>query len=236
MKEKILLVDDNRPMLKTMKTYLENYGYRVLAADNGSMALMMIKEAKPHLVIADAALQDISGFQLCKIIKSDSLLSHIPVLIISGQMVDEKSIVEGYKKGADDYLIKPFSYNILLAKIRVILRRFNPTGANNVISKFNIKINPSERTVEKAGKFLNLTRKEFDLLLFLIGRENQVLSVPYILDNVWGYDPAVYNDPHTVEVHISRLRKKLGPDIAKRIKKVQGIGYKFDSRNTGPIS
>ena len=229
---KLLLIDDDKDMLKVMRKYLKVRNFNILFTDNASEGLMMARESLPDIIVTDAEMPDINGFALCKIIKSEENLADIPVIIISGEKIDDEDIIKGYEKGADDYLIKPFSFNILLLKIQAVLRRhtiFNQTP--KISEKFGMEINPSQRTLKIEGKTVNLTRKEFDLLTLLVSKENHILSIPYLLETVWGYDPANYNDPHTVEVHISRLKKKLSASVSSRINSITGHGYKFSSDN-----
>lgn len=230
MPTKVLLIDDDKAMLKSMNKYLKMRDFNVIFSDNGSEGLLMAKESLPDIIIMDAEMPGIDGFSICKITKTDDKLSSVPIIMISGRKINDDDIVLGYEKGADDYLIKPFSFDILVLKINAVLRRYSALSQNQkIISNLQIEINPSERTLKIKKKSVNLTRKEFDLLLLLISKENHLFSIPYLLETIWGYDPANYNDPHTVEVHISRLRKKLGDDISSRIKSVIGHGYKFSS-------
>ena len=227
---KILLIDDDKDMLKAMRKYLKMNSFNVLFTDNACEGLMIARESIPDIIITDAEMPDINGFSLCKIIKSEETLLDIPVIIISGEKIEDEDIIEGYEKGADDYLLKPFSFNILLLKIQAVLRRHSAFKETPVITeKFDMKIKPSERTLKIKGTTVKLTRKEFDLLSLFISKENHILSIPYLLETVWGYNPAQYNDPHTVEVHISRLKKKLGPAISRHINSITGHGYKFNS-------
>lgn len=127
-------------------------------------------------------------------------------------------------------MIKPFSLPVLLARIQAVLRRYqNSTQAEVKLKRFGMELDPAGRTLKVDGKGMSLTRKEFDLLTTLISKSGRCLSIPYLLETVWGYDPADYNDPGTVEVHICHLRKKLGPKLAKRLVAVIGHGYKFEA-------
>ncbi|MCK5583413.1 MAG: response regulator transcription factor [Elusimicrobiales bacterium] len=227
---KLLLIDDDKDMLKVMRKYLEIRNFNILFTDNASEGLMMARESIPDIIITDAEMPDINGFSLCKIIKNEETLTHVPVIIISGEKIDDEDIIEGYEKGADDYLIKPFSFNILLLKIQAVLRRHSAFKETpHILKNLGMEINPSQRTLKINNQTVNLTRKEFDLLALFISKENHILSIPYLLETVWGYDPANYNDPHTVEVHISRLKKKLGSSISSHINTITGHGYKFSS-------
>ena len=227
---KILLVDDDRKMLDVMRRYLENHDFSVIFTDNGSEALMMARDSRPDLVVADVELPGLDGFALCKALKGSPATAHVPVIIISGGRTEDEDIVAGYDKGADDYLTKPFAFPVLTAKINAVLRRYSAIagGGAEKIKAEGLEIDPGARTVKVGGKPAVLTRKEFDLLTLLLEKKGRVLGVPYLLETVWGYDMATYDNPHTVETHISSLRKKLGVKLARRIESVTGHGYKFE--------
>jgi DNA-binding response OmpR family regulator len=227
---KILLVDDDRKMLDVMRRYLENHDFSVIFTDNGSEALMLVRDSKPDLVVADVELPGLDGFALCKAIKSSPATARVPVIIISGGRTGDEDIVTGYGKGADDYLAKPFAFPVLTAKINAVLRRFSAFsgGETGKIKAQGLELDPGTRTVKVGGKPAALTRKEFDLLALLLEKKGRVLGVPYLLETVWGYDLTTYDNPHTVETHISSLRKKLGARLGKRIASVTGHGYKFE--------
>jgi DNA-binding response OmpR family regulator len=227
--KKILLVDDDSLVLNSTRRFLEDRGFKVSAADNGAEAVALARGSKPDLVITDAQMKGLDGFTLCRAIKETDGYERVPVIIISGSKVSEEDILAGYNRGADDYILKPFSFPVLLAKIKAVLKRYEGVAEKTEkISKLGMVIDPAGRTVTLAGAVVNLTRKEFDLLMALITEEGRLLSIPYLLETVWGYDPASYNDPHTVGVHVSSLRKKLGAEIGARITSVTGHGYKFE--------
>ncbi len=226
--KKILLVDDDRNILEVMRRYLENHDFSVIFTDNGSEALILARDSKPDLVVADVELPGLDGFALCKALKASPGTARIPVIIISGGRTEDGDIVEGYGRGADDYLVKPFAYPVLTAKINAVLRRYAAGSGNKKIKEPGLEIDPEARTVKIGAGTVPLTRKEFDLLTLLLEKKGRVLGVPYILETVWGYNTADYNNPHTVETHISSLRKKLGPKLAGRISSVTGHGYKFE--------
>jgi two-component system alkaline phosphatase synthesis response regulator PhoP len=230
MPKKVLLIDDDRQMLAVTRRYLENLGFTVVFTDNGSEALMLAKDSRPDVIVTDVDMPGLNGLELCKAVKTGKGMPPVPVIIISGSKVEDDDIISGYDKGADDYLIKPFSFPVLAAKINAVLRRYTACDKNNSarISKLGLVIDPASRAARLENKVVNLTRKEFDLLTLFLEKQGRVLSVPYMLETVWGYDPANYNDPHTVEVHISSLRKKLGRKIAAHILSVTGHGYKFE--------
>ncbi len=230
MTSKILLVDDDRKMLEVMRRYLENHDFSVIFTDNGSEALMLARDSRPDLIVADVELPGLDGLSLCKALKESPDTAHVPVIIISGGRTGDDDIVEGYDKGADDYLTKPFAFPVLTAKINAVLRRYSASsgGGAEKIKAEGLEIDPGARTVKVSGRPTALTRKEFDLLTLLLERKGRVLGIPYLLETVWGYDMATYDKPHTVETHISSLRKKLGAKLAKRIASVTGHGYKFE--------
>jgi DNA-binding response OmpR family regulator len=229
MGNKLLLVDDDRKMLEVMRRYLENHDFSVVFTDNGSEALILARSSRPDLVVADVQLPGLDGFELCRALKASPETARIPVIIISGGRTGDEDIVEGYDTGADDYLTKPFAFPVLAAKINAVLRRYSAVSDGAAMIKAaGVELDPGARTVKAAGRPVRLTRKEFDLLTLLLEKKGRVLSVPYILETVWGYDTATYDNPHTVETHISSLRKKLGRKLAARIVSVTGHGYKFD--------
>jgi len=230
MSKKVLLVDDDRQLLDVTRRYLENHDFTVVFTNNGSEALMLARESRPDIIVTDVDMPGLDGFELCKAVKSMKTDAPVPVIIISGQKTDEEDIVSGYDKGADDYLTKPFSFPVLAAKIHAVLRRYAASEKTNAarINKMGLIIDPCARTARLENKDVPLTRKEFDLLTLLLEKQGRILSVPYMLETVWDYDLANYNDPHTVEVHISSLRKKLGRKVAAHIVSVTGHGYKFE--------
>jgi DNA-binding response OmpR family regulator len=227
--KKILLVDDDKLVLNSTRRYLEGQGFNVAAAENGAEAVAVAKDFGPDLVVTDVEMKGLDGFALCRALKETEGFSRIPVIIVSGRKVSEEDILTGYNKGADDYVIKPFSFPVLLAKMKAVMKRYEGVAAKTEkIKKLGMVIDPAARGVTIKNSTVNLTRKEFDLLMALITEEGRLLSVPYLLETVWGYDPASYNDPHTVGVHVSSLRKKLGAEIGAHITSVTGHGYKFD--------
>jgi DNA-binding response OmpR family regulator len=229
MNGRILLVDDDRAMLDVMRRGLEARGYAVSFTDNPSEGLILARDLKPAAVITDAEMPGMDGLTLCRAVKESAGKGGLPVILISGKMTEEEDILSAYDKGADDYLIKPFSMPIMLAKVSAVLRRYSAqSDAGESVKRDGIELDPEARTVKVKGAPVRLTRKEFDLLALLLTSRGKVLSPSFLLERVWGYDPAEYNDTHTVEVHLSNLRKKLGPELSARIASVTGVGYKFE--------
>lgn len=230
MPKKILVVDDDRAILKMVKQYMTANGMTVIMTDNGSEALLLIKDSRPDIVLCDSQMPGLDGQALCRAIKRAGDTESIPVVIMSGERMGDRDVVSGLEQGADDYILKPFSMSVLLARLKAVLRRYEGSSSpGEAVNKSGIELDSEGRTVSVGGKAVALTGKEFDLLAILMSKSGRLLSVTYLLETVWGYDPANYNDPSTVEVHISHLRKKLGPRHARHIVNVPGHGYKFDA-------
>lgn len=231
MGEKILVVDDDPAIVKLITKVLASKQYTVLSADNGLSALDIIKKEVPDLVVSDAQMPGLDGHSLCRALRKEKASGSVPLILISGAWTQEANVLAGFEGGADDYILKPLSMPLLLARIEAVLRRYKKTGdADGEFKKYGLVLDQEGRSVSVRGQRLRLTRKEFDLLALLAGKPNRVFSVPYLLETVWGYDPADYNDPSTVEAHISRLRKKCGPEIAACLINVTGHGYKFETQ------
>ena len=148
---------------------------------------------------------------------------------MSGTAVDDNSTVAGLEGGADDYIFKPVSMTVLLARVHSVLRRAGRGGGHErVLERHGVRIDFERHSVEVGGKAISLSRKEFALLASLIEASGRVLTKNYLLENLWGYDLADYNNPRTIEVHVSRLRKKLGVKAGALIETISGVGYKFD--------
>lgn len=229
MPQKILVIDDDASLRKMVHKFLTDSGLNVVHTDNGSEGLLLARESHPDLVLVDAEMPGLDGYSFCRVLKKEDFAAAIGVIVMSGKFIGEKDVVTGLECGADDYILKPFSLQVLLARIKAVLRRYSASAKmEGTLKKHGLELDPAGRSLKVRGKLVELTRKEFDLLASLIERPGRVLSVPFLLQNVWGYDPADYNDPGTVEVHVSHLRKKLGPQIAKRLINVHGRGYKFD--------
>lgn len=228
MKERALIVDDDDELLSILKKYLENHGFEIITAANGAQALAAVPAGKPDVIITDVDMPRMDGFTLCRKIKEDRSTAGIPLIIMSGKKISEADMVSGYTFGADDYVTKPFSYPLLLAKVKAVLRRSaGKPKREPCLKKGDLEMDLEGRAVKIKGKPVKLTSKEFDLLAALVSNPGRVLSLTGLLETVWGYNTADYNNPHTVEVHISNLRKKTG-SFSKRIIAVAGHGYKFE--------
>ena len=170
------------------------------------------------------------GLSLLAQLRADEKTARVPVILMSGVHKSAKDQAEGLDEGADDYLPKPVSPALIRAKVAAVLRRYGaPEELGRELKAHGLVIDVAARTVTVSGKRTALTRKEFDLLTMFFRKPGLVLTVPFLLETVWGYDPADYSDPHTIGVHVSSLRRKVGGKIAARIVAVPGIGYRFDA-------
>ncbi len=221
-------MDDDADLLSILKRYLEKDGFEAVLAADGVKALAAAAATKPDIIITDVDMPHMDGFTLCRRVKESKTLRNTPLIIMSGKKISEADIVSGYTFGADDYVTKPISYPILMAKAKTLIRRAESRAKPApLLKKGGLELNLEGRTAKLNGKLLKLTSKELDLLAALVSNPGRVLSLTGLLESVWGYNTADYNNPHTVEVHISNLRKKTG-SFSKRIIAVPGHGYKFE--------
>jgi DNA-binding response OmpR family regulator len=230
----ILVVDDDAALLKMVKTSLERRQYRVITAQDGAAALSMISEHKPDLVLSDAEMPVLDGHALARVLRQEAGGRHTPLILMSGARVEEQNVLAGFESGADDYVMKPFSVPVLVARIEAVMRRYESAAdAGGTLRRQGLELDPEARTAKVKGQKVALTRKEFDLLAQLVGRTGKVVSVPHLLQTVWGYDPDDDIDSATVETHVSSLRRKLGKDLAAHVVNVPGHGYKFEDDVAG---
>jgi two-component system alkaline phosphatase synthesis response regulator PhoP len=234
-KPMILVVDDERNILELVKFNLEKAGYRVIMAGDGKEACYLTRSEKPDLIILDVMLPEMDGFEVCQIIKKDSTISEIPIIMLTAR-TEEIDKVLGLEIGADDYMTKPFSPRELVARVKAILRRTakkspETLADSEVINTGGLIIDPQRFEVYLEGEKLDLTRKEFELIRYLAKSPGRVLTRDYLLENIWGYE--YRGDTRTVDVHIRHLRQKIESDPAnpQYIETVRGIGYKFKEMN-----
>jgi len=220
----VLVVDDEPIVREVVVRYLQRDGHRTLEAADGLRARRLIEDDPPSLVVLDVMLPGTDGLALCRWIRSTSTL---PVILLTARGEEADRIV-GLELGADDYVTKPFSPRELAARVRSVLRRSEPTlGRREPVTVDELTIDPGSRVVTKAGAPLQLTAKEFDLLLFLASYPGQVFSRDQLMDRVWGYSTAL--DTGTVTVHIRRLREKVedDPSRPRLLQTVWGVGYRL---------
>ena len=232
MSQKLLVVDDEKSIVTLLKYNLETAGYIVEVAYDGEEALEKVNEIQPELVVLDVMLPKKDGIEVCKTIRSDKNL--VPILMLTAKD-DEFDRVLGLELGADDYMTKPFSPREVVARVKAILRRSKFASEiekedvdDEDILIENIRIRPEFFEVYKDDELLELTPKEFELLLYLIERQGRVITREHMLNSVWNYEFA--GDSRIVDVHISHLRDKLeeNPKQPKLIKTVRGLGYKLE--------
>lgn len=223
---RILIVEDELDLANIIKDYLEKELYEVEICSQGDKAIEIFDKFKPSLVILDLMLPGMNGYEICQNIR---IKSTIPILILSAK-IDEFDKVKGLNLGADDYITKPFRPRELLARVNAQLRRSQVFNKENleIIDIENIRIYTKEYKVEKNGRDLDLSRNEFELLVFLSKNPRQVFSREQLYERIWGFDS--YGDLNTVTVTINRLRQKIedNPKNPKYILTVWGVGYKFE--------
>ena len=220
----ILIVDDESRMRKLIKDFLTAKGYSILEAEDGEKALEVFEqnEAKIDLILLDVMMPKLDGWSVLRQIRQTSKVLII-MLTARGEEQDE---LFGFELGVDEYISKPFSPKILVARVEAILKRTNQT--NTEITEYGgIEIDKEGRTVKVDGKVIELSLREYELLVYLVENENIALSRDKILNNVWNYD--YYGDSRTIDSHIKKLRHKLGKR-GKYIKTMRGLGYKFERK------
>jgi len=224
-KEHIVVVDDEEDLLELINYNLSKEGYRVTCLPTGEGAMRIIKSQQPDLVLLDLLLPGVDGLELCRIIKSDPETRHVPVVMLTAK-AEDADVVTGLELGADDYITKPFSPRILLARIRAVLRRRPKEAADeeSVIKVHEIVVHPGRHEVLIGGEPVALTFTEFRLLHFLAQRPGWAFSRNQIVDAVRG-DGYVVTE-RSVDVQVAGLRKKLG-DFGGYIETVRGVGYRF---------
>lgn len=228
-KQKILIVDDDNNIAELISLYLTKECYDTKIVNDGEQALIAFEHYKPNMLLLDLMLPGIDGYQVCREIRAKS---DVPIIMLSakGEVFDK---VLGLELGADDYILKPFDSKELVARVKAVLRRFQPAKPEAYAS-VDIKcveypgliVNLSNYSVTYDGQQIDMPPKELELLYFLASSPNQVLTREQLLDNIWGYE--YVGDTRTVDVHVKRLREKIKDKPTWRIATVWGIGYKFE--------
>ena len=225
--EKILIVDDEQNIVELIKFNLESSGYKVSCAYNGQDAVDIAKKEQPSLILLDLMLPVKDGFEVCKEVRRDPLISNTPIIMLTAKC-EELDKILGLELGADDYITKPFSVRELIARVKAILRRTQYSNNNhNSFTIQNLSIDFLKHEVKKDGAIVDLTLKEFELLEHLVKNRGKVLTRDVLLDKIWGYE--YIGETRTVDVHIRHLRKKIEDDDSKPklIETIRGIGYRF---------
>ena len=216
---RVLVVDDEQGIVDFLKLGLQYEGYEVRSASDGKEALMVISEFKPDLVVLDINMPRMDGYEVCRTVQG----ADMGILILSARDGLEDRL-KGLDVGADDYLVKPFHFEELLARARAVLRRRRPTNGE-VLKVGLLTLNDGTREVHLGDRAVELTTREFDLLKLLMQHPNQVLARDRILDQVWGYN--FYGDENNVEVYVRYLRQKLDDEDRQLIQTVRGVGYRI---------
>lgn len=219
---KVLVVDDESRMRKLVKDFLTREGYAVLEAGDGMEAMDIFYEDKEiALVILDVMMPKMDGWQVCREIRETS---KVPIIMLTARS-EERDELQGFDLGVDEYISKPFSPKILVARVEAILRRTQGSGNTDEISAGGIVVDKAAHTVMSDGSPVDLSFKEFELLTYFIENQGIALSREKILNNVWNYD--YFGDARTIDTHVKKLRSKLG-DKGEYIKTIWGMGYKFE--------
>ena len=220
-KMKILVVDDESRMRKLVKDFLTRAGYQVLEAGDGMEAMDLFYEDKDiALIILDVMMPKMDGWQVCREVREHS---KVPIIMLTARS-EERDELQGFELGVDEYISKPFSPKILVARVEAILRRTN-VGATDVLEAGGIEVNKSAHIATIDGKPMELSYKEFELLTYFLENQGIALSREKILNSVWNYD--YFGDARTIDTHVKKLRSKLG-EKGEYIKTIWGMGYKFE--------
>jgi DNA-binding response OmpR family regulator len=234
----ILLIEDDLSLAETTTAYLENYGFSVIHEEDGQLGFQRAKDARPDLILLDLMLPTLDGWEVCRRLREEAALRHIPILMLTAR-TDEMDRVVGLEMGADDYLTKPYSLRELVARVRANLRRATMEqpvveevsevegGEEETVVLEGLRIDRRTRQVQWQEQEVDLTATEFELLWIFASYPGQVFTREQLLDRVRGRDFEVFD--RSIDVHVSKLRKKLEPDPKKPrwLKTVWGVGYQF---------
>ena len=221
---KILVVDDENRMRKLIRDFLVKSGYEVLEAEDGEKAVdtfMLMKDIS--LIILDVMMPKMDGWQVCREIRKNS---KVPIIMLTAKS-SEADELKGFELGVDEYISKPFSPKILVARVEAVLRRSNAMTPDEILYAGDIVIDKSAHQVTVDGKVIELSYKEFELLTYFVENQGIALSREKILNNVWNYD--YFGDARTIDTHVKKLRSKLGEKGGEYIKTIWGMGYKFET-------
>ena len=225
---RILIVEDDPDIALSLSLKLErDGGFTVETAGSGPDGLRVAQAHPPDLVLLDVNLPGMDGFEICRRLRADVATAAIPIIMLTAR-IDEADRVAGLEFGADDYITKPFSPKEAVARVRAVLRRFRrEQEAGEALVDAPLAVDVAARSARVGERSLELTRKEFDLLAELLRQRGRVLTRERLLESVWGYD--FPGETRTVDVHVRRLRQKLGGPVDERIETVVGVGYRYRS-------
>ena len=228
MAKKILIVDDEKDILDLLEFNLEAEGYKTYKAKDGDEALQKAESKKPDLILLDIMLPKKDGFEVLRELRVNAKTSDIPVIFLTAKDSEIDEVV-GLELGADDYIIKPISIRKLLARVKKAFRKqvVSPVEPSESLDFEGLSIDPSSYQVRVNDKEIMLTKKEFDILLYLARRPGRVVTRSILLDELWDENVVVID--RTVDVHIRKIREKLGSDFMNHIETIKGVGYRFKS-------
>ena len=222
----VMIVEDESALSTLLRYNLEREGYRVFEAKDGEEALLLSDEVKPHLVVLDWMLPQLSGIEVCRRLRSRGHMRNVPIVMLTARG-EEPDRIRGLDTGADDYIVKPFSMTEFLARLRAVMRRVRPSLVEDIVTVGEISIDRGTHRVRRAARDVHLGPTEYRLLDQLMQHPGRVFSREQLLDTVWGSD--VYVEARTVDVHVGRLRKALNqPGEKDPIRTVRSAGYSFD--------
>ena len=223
-KNSILVIDDDRNIRAIIEMYLRKAGYEVTCVERGDEALQAFRRVQPALVVLDVMLPGMDGWEVLDKLRQES---DVPVIMLTAKG-DTLDRIQGLDLGADDYIVKPFDAKELLARIKAVLRRSSLPENEKCVTFEDLEISLDNYSVTLDGKQIEMPPKEIELLFFLASREGKVFTREQLLEQVWGFD--FFGDSRTVDVHVKRIREKLGERDAWQLKTVWGVGYKFEAK------
>ncbi len=219
---KILIVDDESRMRKLVRDFLGKEGYDIIEAEDGAKAMeIFYKEKDISLMIVDVMMPEMNGWEVCKEVRMDS---KVPIIMLTAKG-EERDELKGFELGVDEYITKPFSPKILVARVNALLRRNLEDAESSLVDAGGIVLDKGAHTVKIGEQYIDLSYKEFELLAYFIENQGLALSREKILNQVWDYD--YYGDARTIDTHVKKLRSKMG-DKGEYIKTIWGMGYKFE--------
>lgn len=226
MRKNILVVEDEKDIIEVLRYYLEKDNYRVHVAQDGFLALELAAKIVPNLILLDLMLPKLDGIETCRRLKADERLRDIPVIMVTAK-AEEADKIRGLEIGADDYVTKPFSAKELMARVKAQLRRREGSIPEKSFQYGDLSVDTVKHEIRVKDGEIDLTAKEFELLLYMLENKGRVLTRDMILNHVWGYD--YFGSTRTVDVHVTRLRQKI-PLLADAISTIKSFGYKLKAQ------
>ncbi len=223
MRKNILIVEDEKDIIEVLRYYLEKENYRIHVAQDGFNALEIASKIVPNLILLDLMLPRLDGIETCRRLKADERLRDIPVIMVTAK-AEEADKIKGLEIGADDYVTKPFSAKELVARVKAHLRRREGSIPEKSFQYGSLSVDTVKHEIRFRGGEIDLTAKEFELLLYMLENKGRVLTRDMILNHVWGYD--YFGSTRTVDVHVTRLRQKI-PLLTDAISTIKSFGYKL---------